>query len=195
MQKPRPLPVVLAILVCLPVLAIGMGEPDQDGEAALRQDYRLLSSVMGAGGADGESQSYQTKGTLGQPTPIGIGSTGGATTLHAGFWGVYIALGHGQDVHMPQLLTNRLMHHSPNPFGARTTIQYMVAAESPVALTVFNVNGERVRSLVQETQGPGIYTANWNGKDDAGRTVAAGVYFCRVRIADYESVKKMMMIK
>jgi flagellar hook assembly protein FlgD len=70
----------------------------------------------------------------------------------------------------------------------------MVAKESPVSLTIYNLKGERVRTLVHGSQKPGVYLENWNGRNDAGRPVAAGVYFCHIRIADYLSIKKMIKV-
>jgi len=69
----------------------------------------------------------------------------------------------------------------PNPAGARAEFSYAVAVEAPVVLRVFDPSGRAVRTLVHETVPPGAYTASWDGTDDGGRAVSAGVYFYQLR--------------
>ncbi len=77
--------------------------------------------------------------------------------------------------------TQKLANH-PNPFPAagsdNTQIEYEISVSGPVRLEVFNVLGQRVRLLVEETfQDVGVWTVIWDGTDDAGRTLGSGVYF------------------
>jgi hypothetical protein len=84
----------------------------------------------------------------------------------------------------------------PNPFNPVTTVQYDVAVAGNVTITVYDVAGRLVRSLVDTHQAPGRYTAQWNGTDDRGNPVGSGVYFYRMTAAGYQSqTRKMVLLK
>ncbi len=187
-------------LFCLPfiiliVFAFSISAQEKPADDTAKDPtYTLKSSVIGASGAPGSSTQYSLNGTLGQSTPIGAGA-GAAYMLVSGFWYQVTALMWAVDVALPEILTNTLYQPYPNPFNPMTTVEYMVAEESPVTITVFNLRGERLRTLVREGKPPGIYCVVWDGKDDTNQTVASGVYFCHLQIGGYESVKKMLMLK
>ncbi|MCU0606577.1 MAG: hypothetical protein MUF78_03980 [Candidatus Edwardsbacteria bacterium] len=73
-----------------------------------------------------------------------------------------------------------LQRNSPNPFRQATTFAFDVPVEGPVRLALYNVAGQRVRTLVDGTLPAGRHTARWDGRDDRGRRAAAGVYCCRL---------------
>jgi parallel beta-helix repeat protein len=102
----------------------------------------------------------------------------------------------GQEIPRP---TFWLGQNYPNPFNPRTTIEYSVngelGASQRVDLRVYDLKGRLVRQLVAEPQVAGIHTVTWNGVDDAGRKVASGVYFYRLRIAEHSATYKMLLIK
>jgi hypothetical protein len=83
----------------------------------------------------------------------------------------------------------------PNPFNPVTTIRYAVAEAGPVGLVVFDVAGRKVRTLVNESQPPDVYLVEWDGTDDAGRPVASGVYFYRMKARDFTQSRKMVLLK
>jgi hypothetical protein len=149
---------------------------------------------MSSAGSPGTTTTFKTNGTLAQPTPIGIGSSAGFL-LYAGFWEKLGALTPVLDAASLEILENRLLQNYPNPFNPSTTIQYWVAKENPVQITIYNVNGQKVRTLVAETCIPGRYSAVWDGRDDGGIAVATGMYLYRLRVGPYSSVKKMLMLK
>jgi hypothetical protein len=75
----------------------------------------------------------------------------------------------------------QLYRSAPNPFRGTTEIRYDLPAAGAVSLTVYDLSGRKVATLVDvEPQGPGRHCARWNGCDDEGRRVASGVYFYRV---------------
>jgi flagellar hook assembly protein FlgD len=88
-----------------------------------------------------------------------------------------------------------LFQNFPNPFNPLTTIEYSVAKASPVELTIYDVRGQGVRTLVRENRLAGKYAAVWDGKNDGGRPISTGVYFCRLEIGSFVSVKKMVLLK
>jgi hypothetical protein len=85
----------------------------------------------------------------------------------------------------------------PNPFNPGTIITFSVAANSGqnVNLSVFNVLGQKVATLVDEVKGPGSYTVNWNGEADTGAKVASGVYFYRLTQGETSETRKMVLMK
>ncbi|HUU30346.1 MAG TPA: FlgD immunoglobulin-like domain containing protein [archaeon] len=91
-----------------------------------------------------------------------------------------------------------LSQNSPNPFNPSTTITYTIpegASKTAVRLSVFNLRGQMVRTLVDLTQGPGTYNINWDGADQQGSKVSSGVYFYRLVAGDYVSTRKMVLLK
>ncbi|UCF05503.1 MAG: T9SS type A sorting domain-containing protein [bacterium] len=83
----------------------------------------------------------------------------------------------------------------PNPFNPATTIWYQVPAVSDVYLTVFNVNGQRIRVLAQGVHNPGEYSVVWDGKDAHKREVSSGIYFYKLVAGDFTCTKKMVLIR
>ena len=69
---------------------------------------------------------------------------------------------------------------APNPFQGSTAIAFGLAQTGPVDLTIYSVTGRKVRSLLSGTQAAGEYRLTWDGRDDHGRGVAAGVYYIRL---------------
>ncbi|MDP8202773.1 MAG: carboxypeptidase regulatory-like domain-containing protein [Candidatus Tenebribacter burtonii] len=85
----------------------------------------------------------------------------------------------------------------PNPFNPSTNINYNLSSKLKVVLQVFNVKGQKVRTLVNETQNAGYHNIVWNGKDDNSRNVTSGIYFYKFKIneIDYTNVKKVILLK
>jgi hypothetical protein len=69
----------------------------------------------------------------------------------------------------------------PNPLKTQTTIRYSLPAQEKVSLQIYDVSGKIIRNLVNEDKSQGVYTAHWNSRDDNGKMVSAGVYFCRLK--------------
>jgi hypothetical protein len=72
------------------------------------------------------------------------------------------------------------MSVGPNPVSSATVISYGLAQAGPVELSLFDVTGRRIRSLVSETAAAGTYHVRWDGRDGGGRSVSGGVYFARL---------------
>jgi hypothetical protein len=83
----------------------------------------------------------------------------------------------------------------PNPFNPITRISYELPSRVPVTLTVYDVDGRLVKTLVSETKGPGAFTTAWEGKNDNGEPVASGVYFYRLNAGGFVQTKKMVFLK
>jgi len=84
----------------------------------------------------------------------------------------------------------------PNPFNPQTTIAYDLPGEATVTLNVFDASGRLVRELVDgEVLTAGRYETMWNGRNDAGRQVASGVYFYCLEAGVYSETKRMVLLK
>ena len=89
-----------------------------------------------------------------------------------------------------------LYQNYPNPFNPTTTIAYGLQEAGNVELEVYNVKGQKVKTLIREYQNAGHHTVQWNGDDALGKSVATGVYFYKVHVdGRYSSTKKMIMLK
>jgi len=86
----------------------------------------------------------------------------------------------------------------PNPFNPAAEIAYAIPASSEpsdVRLSVLNALGQRVRVLVDGEASPGVHRASWDGRDQAGREVASGVYFCELRWRREVETRRMVLLK
>jgi flagellar hook assembly protein FlgD len=88
-----------------------------------------------------------------------------------------------------------LAQNYPNPFNPSTTIRFQLERGGPVSLRVIDVRGRIVRTLVDDSRDAGWYQVRWNGTDDAGRAVASGLYFYRLRAGSFEDQKKLLLVK
>ena len=84
----------------------------------------------------------------------------------------------------------------PNPFNPTTTVQYALPQAADVELTVYNVVGQPVRTLVAEHQSAGRYAVEWDATDNSGQHVSAGLYFYSLETGgEFVEVKKMLLLK
>ncbi|HEU4930145.1 MAG TPA: T9SS type A sorting domain-containing protein, partial [Candidatus Krumholzibacteria bacterium] len=91
--------------------------------------------------------------------------------------------------------TTELFANYPNPFNPSTTIRYRVASAGHVRLMVFDAAGRRIRVLVDDEQPAGAHDASFDGRDDAGRAIASGVYFYRLDAGGVSQTRKMVLLK
>ena len=83
----------------------------------------------------------------------------------------------------------------PNPFNPETTIEFALPQEGPALMMVFNIQGQKVKTLVNEVLPAGQYRAVWDGTDTSGRAVSSGVYLYRLRSGSFVETKKVSFIK
>jgi hypothetical protein len=88
-----------------------------------------------------------------------------------------------------------LSQNFPNPFNPETQISFDLPEKALVSLAVYNVFGQKVRTLLEISLPAGSYTVTWNGKDNEGISMASGVYFCRLLAGDKVNTKKMILMK
>jgi hypothetical protein len=83
----------------------------------------------------------------------------------------------------------------PNPFNPTTVIGYSIDRRSRVDISIYNLLGRKVSTIVDKTLPAGEYTTEWDGRDDNGRPVASGIYFYQIRIGGYVESRKMLLLK
>jgi len=83
----------------------------------------------------------------------------------------------------------------PNPFNPETTIRFSVKDKTPVELNIYNILGQKVRTLINKPLEAGEHTVVWNGTDNRGHSVASGIYFYRMKAGNYTETKKMILKK
>ena len=91
--------------------------------------------------------------------------------------------------------TYQLSQNYPNPFNPETMIRYDLPDPGYVNITVYNILGQKVKTLVEEYQEAGHKSVNWDGKDGEGREVASGIYFYKIKATGFEKTKKMVLLK
>ncbi|MCU0640061.1 MAG: T9SS type A sorting domain-containing protein [Candidatus Krumholzibacteria bacterium] len=102
----------------------------------------------------------------------------------------------GDDHELPVVpVVTALMQNYPNPFNPVTTISFDMAKAGRVAINVYGVSGHLIRTLVDNYMEPGRYNIDWDGRDNNGSRVSSGVYFYRMRTADYNSTRKMILLR
>ena len=90
---------------------------------------------------------------------------------------------------------NRLMGNYPNPFNPETTISFNVVKDAPVSIDIYNIQGQKVKTLVNNVMTAGTHTVVWRGDNNEGNKVTSGVYFCKMNAGSYTEIKKMVMMK
>ncbi|MBN2070960.1 MAG: T9SS type A sorting domain-containing protein [Candidatus Krumholzibacteriota bacterium] len=92
-------------------------------------------------------------------------------------------------------LTYALGQNYPNPFNPSTTIKFSIANKGHVSLKVYNVAGQLVSTLTNKVWEAGSHDIAWDGTNDLGSSVASGVYFYKLKADNYESTKKMILLR
>jgi hypothetical protein len=92
-------------------------------------------------------------------------------------------------------LISSLRDVHPNPFNPRTTVSFDLARPGAVRIGVYNLRGSLVRTLVAGSRDAGQYDVSWDGIDDAGRSVASGVYLVRLEAAGVADERKIALVK
>lgn len=156
--------------------------------------FNLERSVLSSGGSPGTAPGWMMNGTLGQAAPSGE-VLAGDRLLRAGFWAWLPEAASGLTVLSAAPPGDYLFQNFPNPFRLSTTIAYMLSKECAVKVSVFDVHGRRVRTLLTESQGPGRYSAVWDGLDESGREVSPGIYFYRLDADNQRTIRKMVLAR
>ena len=88
-----------------------------------------------------------------------------------------------------------LLQNYPNPFNAVTKIEYNNSLSGKVALVIYNVLGQKIKSFQTDYQPAGSYKINWDGTDDSGNRVPSGIYVYKLKTVNYFGAKKMLLLQ
>jgi len=88
-----------------------------------------------------------------------------------------------------------LHQNYPNPFNPVTTIRFDVPQENHIRMDIYNILGQRVRTLVNSDMQAGYHTIRWNGTNDMGKPLSSGMYIYRIHSSEFTSVKKLVLMK
>jgi len=94
---------------------------------------------------------------------------------------------------IPSIIVNHGVY--PNPFNPSTTITFSISKVSTVSVEIFNIKGQRVKSLIKDSLPVGKHFVQWNGTDENNRTISSGIYFYRVSTDNHQITGKMMLMK
>lgn len=98
-------------------------------------------------------------------------------------------------------LSTEIYQNYPNPFNPNTTLKFSLRTPGMVRLSICNVLGQEVKMLIEGMYSAGVHVAVWNGEDYGGRSVASGIYFCKLSVTGspgasaFSQVRKMVMLK
>jgi hypothetical protein len=155
----------------------------------------LTRQVMTSAAVACSSEAYSLRGTLGGTIMRAVGPNDGFTMIQ-GFWNptaewtseVPSSSGQWQFA---------LRQNQPNPFNPTTAIQFVVADKGlgRTRLTIYDVTGRCVKTLVDKTLAPGPQSAVWDGLDDNHRPVVAGVYFALLQSGQKSARKQLVLLK
>ena len=94
---------------------------------------------------------------------------------------------------IPEVFT--LHQNYPNPFNPTTQIRYDLPENSYVSITIYDLMGKRVKSLVNSKQDPGYRSIHWNATNDLGQPVSAGMYVYTIQAGEFRQTRKMVLLK
>ena len=99
------------------------------------------------------------------------------------------------DDNTPEIKKLELHSNYPNPFNPTTTISFSLPEETKISLTVFNIKGQKVKTLYSGTVEEGKHTVTWNGEDENDKPVSSGIYFYKLKTCKQELTHKMLLLK
>lgn len=88
-----------------------------------------------------------------------------------------------------------LHQNYPNPFNPSTNIRFELPQQTEVHLSIYNLLGQRIAVLVDESKSAGVYTVQWDGRNNIGKAVASGIYLMRLEAGSEVKIKRMVLLK
>ena len=88
-----------------------------------------------------------------------------------------------------------LDQNHPNPFNPSTTISFSLSTPSHVSLRIYDASGRYIRTLIDEPCDAGRHEERWDGRDESGRELSSGIYFCRIEAGALSETRKMVLLR
>ena len=158
-----------------------------------------LSATTATTDANGQARSRLTLGSDAGTNTVSATVEGlepgtfTATGQESPFASLFDLFGGGKRVALPD--SPQLAQNAPNPFNSQTVLAYFLHAPSPARLEVFALTGQRVAILHQGPQQAGYHRLHWDGRDDAGRPVASGIYLYRLVTNEVVLTRKLLLLR
>ncbi len=92
-------------------------------------------------------------------------------------------------------LTYKLYQNYPNPFNPSTVIRFALPSRGQVTLSLYNLAGQQVATLVQGIREAGTYMVTWDGRDERSQGLASGVYLYRIETEEFVKTRKMVLMR
>ncbi|MCB0732587.1 MAG: T9SS type A sorting domain-containing protein, partial [Ignavibacteriae bacterium] len=89
----------------------------------------------------------------------------------------------------------KLYQNYPNPFNSSTNINFILEKKTEVKLDIYNVNGEKIKTIINNYKQPGNYSIIWDGKNNKGEMVSSGIYYYRLIQINNSKTKKMILLQ
>jgi hypothetical protein len=180
-----------------PSLVGSYDTPHLAGDVALSGTYAYVSDTW-----DGVGVAFHVIDVYDKSVPSLVMST---TTLGANPCGIAVreggdiaCIGKGIQItdsedELPHI--DMLYQNYPNPFNPTTEIKYSISNPCHVELVIYNVAGQRLKTLVDSYQRPGLKSVAWDGKNSRGNMLASGIYFYRLSAGDFVHTRKMVLLR
>ena len=88
-----------------------------------------------------------------------------------------------------------LYQNYPNPFNPTTTLRYDIPENSYVTITIYDMLGRHIKTLINQTQDAGYRSIIWDATNDYGKPVSSGIYLYQIQAGEYMQTKKMVLLK
>ena len=159
--------------------------------------YQIPRQVLDGGGAMWLSKSSVKLSSSMSQSIIGV-QNGVTKTIYTGFWNPWAVWAvpvewEEEKSLLPQQFA--LHQNYPNPFNPTTVIEYVLPKTSFVTIQIYNILGQKVKTLVEELQELGYKKIQWDGTDDNGNKVSSGIYFYRIVAGNFVKCRKMILLK
>ena len=162
------------------------------------EQYFVFMTIYGNDLDDGSAIVFQvyheeTDEVLYVPESLPFGVNDVAGSLDEPFiWDArYLAIGdHG---YIPDVFS--LSQNYPNPFNPVTKIGYGIPEKCDVSITIYNIMGEQVATIVDGSKEPGYYFTIWDSRNDMGSVVSSGIYLYQIQAKDFFQTRKLLLIK
>ena len=95
----------------------------------------------------------------------------------------------------PSRINYSIHQNYPNPFNPITKLHYSIPEKSLVSIAIYDILGNQVKTLINQTQDAGYKSVIWDATNDYGKPVSAGIYLYQIQADEYISTKKMVLLK
>jgi len=98
-----------------------------------------------------------------------------------------------EEICIPEFFS--LTQNYPNPFNTETTIKYDIKENTRTVIKIYNLQGQEIKTLINEYKYAGSYYVKWNGRDNSGSIVSSGIYICTMKANKYVKSIKLVFLK